>query len=45
MSLTYLMIPLFFIALILYVTWPLMSETEAPSEASPEPRRARRKKG
>ena len=35
MSVSYLVIPLFFIALILYVSWPLLSEAEAPKEASP----------
>ncbi len=45
MSLSYLVIPLFFITLILYVSWPLLSEAEAPKEASPEPQREKRRKG
>jgi hypothetical protein len=45
MSPTYLLIPLFFIALILYVSWPLLSEAETLKEASPEPQREKRRKG
>jgi len=43
MSLTYLLIPLFFIALILYVSWPLLSEAEARQEPQPAPLRKKRK--
>jgi hypothetical protein len=43
MSPTYLLIPLFFIALILYVSWPLLSETEAaPEKAKAVPQRKKR---
>jgi O-antigen/teichoic acid export membrane protein len=44
MTLTYLVIPLFFIALILYVAWPLLSETQAPGERKAARPRANRKK-
>jgi len=43
MSVTYLLIPLFFIALILYVSWPLLSEAETPRESSPAAQRKKRK--
>ncbi|MFB3906426.1 MAG: hypothetical protein ACE15E_23525 [Acidobacteriota bacterium] len=39
MSLSYLLIPLFFIALILYVSWPLLTEVEPPPEPTPTRRR------
>ena len=45
MSLSYLLIPLFFIALIVYVSWPLMSEVDTPEKpkpASPGGKRAKR---
>jgi len=42
MSPIYLLIPLFFIALILYVSWPLLSEAETQKE--PTPALQRRKK-
>ncbi len=45
MSVSYLVIPLFFIALILYVSWPLLSEAEAPQDSSPAPQREKRRKG
>ena len=42
MTLTYLIIPLFFIALILYVAWPLMSEVEMPEEPKAASQRKKR---
>jgi len=45
MTVTYLVIPLFFIALILFVSWPLLSEVEAPKEPAPAVQASKRKKG
>ncbi len=44
MSVTYLVIPLFFIALILFVSWPLLSESEKPQEAAPPLTRGKKRK-
>jgi hypothetical protein len=44
MTVTYLLIPLFFIALIIYVAWPLLSESGTIAEAQPGKEKARRRK-
>ncbi len=41
MSLTYLLIPLFFIALILYVSWPLLTEGETANQPKAASRRTK----
>ncbi|HXK58394.1 MAG TPA: hypothetical protein PLP42_00740 [Acidobacteriota bacterium] len=45
MNIAYLLIPLFFIALILYVSWPLLNEANTPADdAKKQRQRPARKK-
>jgi hypothetical protein len=43
MTIAYLLIPLFFIALMIYVSWPLLSESGTAPEPPPAKKAKRRK--